>query len=118
MIAGWTYLSDSASSLVAYWVLSTWFQDALTVCPCLVLAGPPHEAMVVLGALKDLCLQPRLLAGFKRSDFRHLAGDPTLPPAEPNLGNRDADLLGSLTNWDFMLIEGEYLCCGGQRLFI
>src|ERR1700678_371302 len=54
MIAGWTYLSDSASALVAYWVLSTWFQDALTVCPCLVLAGPPHEAMVVLRALKDL----------------------------------------------------------------
>ena len=114
MIAGWTYLSDSASALVAYWVLSTWFQDALTVCPCLVLTGPPHEAMVVLRALKDLCLQPRLLAGFKRSDFRHLAGYRTLLLAEPNLGNRDADLLGTLTNWDFMLIEGEYLRCGGS----
>jgi hypothetical protein len=114
MIAGRTYLSDSASTLVAYWVLSTWFQDGLTVCPCLVLTGPHHEATGVLRVLKDLCFQPRRLLGFKKSDLRYLAGYRTLLLEEPNLGNRDADLLGSLTSWDFMLIAGEYLRCGGS----
>jgi hypothetical protein len=31
-----THLPQGISSLIAFWVISTWFQDALTVLPCLV----------------------------------------------------------------------------------
>jgi hypothetical protein len=46
MIAGRTSLPDSVSAMVAFWAISTWFQEALPVIPCLVITGPAHEAMV------------------------------------------------------------------------
>jgi hypothetical protein len=116
MIAGRTRLPDSVSTLVAFWAISTWFQDAFTVFPCLVISGPAHEAMVLLGILRDLCRTPTLLAGLKRGDFKELTGYRTLLISEPNLDNRTAALLGNLTNRHFLLIEqGSYLSCAGSR---
>ena len=116
IIAQRTHLPDRVSSLIAFWAISTWFQEAFTVIPCLVITGPAHEAMVVLSVLNDLCLRPRLLAGFKRADLRELAGYRTLLISEPNLDNRTATLLGSLTNRGFTIVEGGYCLHGaGSR---
>jgi hypothetical protein len=116
MIAGRTRLPDSVSALVAFWAISTWFQEALTIFPCLVITGAAHEAMTLLGVLRDLCRTPTLLAGFKRADLKDLNGYRTLLISEPNLDNRTAGLLGNLTNRDFLLVEqGSYLYCAGSR---
>ena len=116
MIAGRTRLPDSVSALVAFWAISTWFLEAFTVFPLLVISGPAHEAMVVLGVLNDLCWAPTLLAGFRRADLKELRGYRTLLISEPNLDNRTAALLGNLTNRHFILIEERsHLHCAGSR---
>jgi hypothetical protein len=116
MIVGRTRLADGVSALVAFWAISTWFQEAFTIFPALVITGPSHEAMVLLGALRDLCRTPTLLAGFKRADLKDLNGYRTLLISEPNLDNRTAALLGNLTNRDFLVVEqGSYLYCAGSR---
>jgi hypothetical protein len=116
MIAGRTSLTDNVSAMVAFWAISTWFQEAFPVIPCLVIRGPAHEAMVVLRVLRDLCRTPTLLAGFRRADLKDLNGHRTLLISEPNLDNRTAALLGNLTNRDFILLEqGSYLYCAGSR---
>jgi hypothetical protein len=104
MIAERTSFPDSVSALVAFWAISTWFQEALTIFPCLVITGDVHEGMVLLAVLRDLCRTPTLLAGFKRADLKDLNGYRTLLISEPNLDNRTAALLGNLTNRDFMLV--------------
>ncbi len=58
IIAGRTRLPESVSALVAFWAISTWFLDAFPVFPLLVISGPAHEAMLVLGVLNDLCSAP------------------------------------------------------------
>jgi hypothetical protein len=116
MIAGRTSLPDNVSAMVAFWAISTWFQEAFPVIPCLVITGPAHEAMVVLRVLRDLCRTPTLLAGLRRADLKDLNGHRTLLISEPNLDNRTAALLGILTNRDFILLEqGSYLYCAGSR---
>jgi hypothetical protein len=110
IIAGRTSLPDNVSALVAFWAISTFFQEAFLVIPCLVITGPAHEAIVLLRALHDLCRTPALLAGFKRADLKDLSGYRTLLISEPNLDNRTATLLGNLTNRGFILVEqGSYL---------
>jgi hypothetical protein len=101
IIAGRTGLPDSVSALVAFWVISTWFQNLFPVIPSLVITGPAHEAMVVLRVLYDLCCQPTLLAGFRRADLECLRFCWTLLISEPNVNNRTAALLGDLTNRGF-----------------
>lgn len=108
IIAGQTRLPDSVSALVAFWAISTWFLEAFTVFPLLVITGPAHEAMVVLGVLKELCWVSTLLAGFRRADLKELTGYCTLLIAEQNLDNRTAALLGNLTNRHFILIDQGY----------
>ena len=116
MIAGRTRLPDSVSALVAFWAISTWFLEAFTVFPLLVISGPAHEAMVVLDVLNDICWAPTRLAGFRRADLKELWGYQTLLISEPNLDNRTAALLGNLTNRHFILIEDRsYLHGAGSR---
>jgi hypothetical protein len=116
IIAGRTNIPDNVSALVAFWAISTWFQEVLPVIPCLVITGPAHEAMVLLRVLRDLCRTPTLLAGFRRADLKDLNRHRTLLISEPNLDNRTAALLGNLTNRDFILVEqGSYLCCANSK---
>ena len=112
-----THLPGVVSSLVAFWVISTWFQEALTVLPCLVISGPAHDATLVLRILKDFCRGPALLAGFRRSDLITLNfGCQTMLISEPNLDNRAAALVGNLTNQDFMIVEeGSRIYCARSR---
>ena len=103
-----TRLPADAAELVAFWVISTWFRRALKVCPCLIITGSPHDAMRVLHVLKTLCFQSALLAGFRRSHLKNL-GDCTSLIWEPNLDKRTAALLSSLTDREFLVVEGGYM---------
>jgi hypothetical protein len=116
IIAARTCLPDSVSALVAFWAISTWFLEALTVFPLLVISGPAHEAVVVLGVLKELCWSSTLLAGFRRANLNQVRGYHSLLISEPYLDNRTAALLGNLTNRHFILLEqGDVLHCAGSR---
>jgi hypothetical protein len=114
-IAGRTHLADGGSALVAFWVLSTWFRDALQVFPLLLVSGHAHEAFCVLNVLNELCYHPALMAGFRRRDLTDLHGATQLI-SEPTLDIRTAALFGNLTNRKFLLVdEGSLLGCAGSR---
>ncbi|MGA1983739.1 MAG: hypothetical protein ABSG84_14890 [Acidobacteriaceae bacterium] len=105
-----THLPEDAAEMVAFWVISTHFQDALTVLPCLIITGHPHEAGVVLHLLYTFCRRAALLAGFRRSDLGVLNwGCRTNLVSEPNLDKRTANLLSSLTDRNFMVVDGRSL---------
>jgi hypothetical protein len=107
-----THLPDDAAELVAFWLISTWFQDALTVLPCLVLTGPTHDAEGVLHVLRNFCRQPELLAGFRRSHLGVLRwGCMTNLVSEPNLDKRTVALLSNLTHRNFLVVAGSSLAC-------
>ena len=101
-----THLPEDAAELVALWVISTWFQDALTVLPCLVITGPAHDAMVVLRILGAFCRTPMRVADFRKGDLATLnRGCYTALISEPNLNKRNAALLGNLTNAGFRVVS-------------
>jgi hypothetical protein len=54
-------LTDEASSLVTYFVFSTFFCDCLQMTPCLVLQGENSEAVALLRILSWVCRHPLLL---------------------------------------------------------
>jgi hypothetical protein len=110
-----TNLSDADVAISAFWVISTWFQEALIVLPCLVITGPAHGATELLRVLHDLCCAPVLLAGFRRGDLKDVSCR-TLLIAETNMTSRTAALLGSLTNRGFIIVEqGSYLHCHSSK---
>jgi hypothetical protein len=110
-----TNLSDADVAISAFWVISTWFQEALIVLPCLVITGPAHEATELLRVLHDLCCASLLLAGFRRGDLKDVSRR-TLLISEPNLNKQTAALLGSLTNRGFMIVEQRsYLHCHSSK---
>jgi hypothetical protein len=107
-----THLPENVAEIVAFWVISTWFQDALTVLPCLVVTGPAHDAEVLLHALRDLCRGAALLAGFRQSHLSVLRwGCVTSLISEPNLDKRTANLLSNLTDRRYLVVEGGSLSC-------
>jgi hypothetical protein len=108
-LLGQATLTDDAAELIAFWLISAWFRDALAVLPCLVITGSSHAANSVLHVLRDFCPRAALLAGFRRSDLdatRHLW---TNLIAEPNLDKRTANLLSSLTDRKFSVVRGLYV---------
>jgi hypothetical protein len=114
-IGAQTHLSDVNIALAAFWVISTCFQEALIVLPCLVITGPDHEATELLRVLHDLCKGSLLLAGFRRGDLKDVSCR-TLLISEPNLNNQMAALLGNLTNRGFMIVEQRsYLNCHSAK---
>jgi hypothetical protein len=107
-----THLPEDAAELVAFWSISTWFQNSLTVLPCLVITGHAHDARVVLHVLGDFCRQAALLAGFRRSHLGMLRQScQTNLVSEPSLDRRTADLLSSLTDRRFLVVEDRSLTC-------
>jgi hypothetical protein len=110
-----TNLSDADVAIAAFWAISTWFQEALIVLPCLVITGPDHEATELLSVLYELCSGAVLLAGFRRQDLQVVYRG-TLLISEPNLSNQNAALLGNLTNRGFMVVEQRsYLYCHSSK---
>jgi hypothetical protein len=117
-----TRLVDQVSALLAFWVISTWLKDALTLYPCLVLTGPPHEAMLVLQTLEALCKRPIRVGTFNIAIVKDIpwAGDPTLLIYEPNLDRRMTALLGSSTRRGFLQFIGGYRfdLCGHKAIYV
>jgi hypothetical protein len=114
-IGAQTHLSEVNIAVAAFWVISTWFQEALIVLPCLVITGPAHEATELLRVLHDLCRGSLLLAGFRRGDLQEV-GRQTLLISEPNLNNQTAALVGNLTNRGFMIVaQRSYLYCHSSK---
>jgi hypothetical protein len=102
-----THLPEASAELVTYWIIYTWFQDVLHVLPCLVITGPMHDAMLVLDCLRDYCLAPAWVAGFRRSDLGVLkSACGTCLLSEPNLDKRTAAFLSNLTNRKCWFVEG------------
>jgi hypothetical protein len=104
MIVAQIQLPEDVAELVAFWAISTWFQETQAVFPCLVITGPAHEAMVLLRILKNLCRGAGLVAEFRRADLKDLNFHTVLISA-PNLDNRAAALLGNLTNPGFIIVD-------------
>ena len=105
-----TNLPEDAAEIVAFWVFSTYFQDALTVLPCLMITGNAHEAGVVLHLLCTFCRCAALLAGLRRSDLGVLRwGCQTNLVTEPNLDKRTAALLSSMTDRNCLVVDGQSL---------
>jgi hypothetical protein len=106
-----THLAENAADLTAFWAISTHFQDALSVLPCLVITGPAHDAVVVLHVLSDFCRGAKMLAGIRRSHLDALRRCQTNLVSEPNLDKRTADLLSNLTDRNFLVVQGPYMAC-------
>jgi hypothetical protein len=108
-----TILPEDAAELVAFWVILTWLQDAMTVLPSLVLTGAPHQASRVLRGLSTLCCEARLLSGFQRSHLGVLQRVcKTNLVWEPNLDKRTATLLSNMTDRNFVVVEhGSLISC-------
>lgn len=107
-----TILPEDAATLVAFWVISTHFQDASSVLPCLLVTGPARDAMVVLHVLSEFCREAKLLSGFRRADLSALqCVCKTNLVSEPNLDKRTAALLGDLTDRNFMVVDRGWLTC-------
>jgi|CZKZ01.1.fsa_nt_gi hypothetical protein len=105
-------LSEDAAELVAFFVISTWCQEALTVLPCLVISGSAHDAGVVLHVLKDFCRNAALVAGIRRSHLGVLhCACRTKLIWEPNLDRRTASLLSGLTDRNYMVVERGSMAC-------
>jgi hypothetical protein len=105
-----THLPADAAELIAFWVISTYFQDTLTVLPCLIITGPAHDAGVLLHLLFNLCRRAALLAGFRRSDLGVLRwGCQTNLILELHLDRRTASLLSSMTDQNCVIVDGQSL---------
>jgi hypothetical protein len=101
-----TNLPETAAELVVFWVISTYFQDALTILPCLVLTGIAHDAWSVLHVLGDFCRCAALLPGLRQCDLGPLRwGYQSNLISEPHLDKRTADLLSNLTDHRFLFVE-------------
>ena len=106
-----THLAEDAAEIIAFWVISTWFQDALSVLPCLIITGAAHDARALLHVVRDLCAPAVLLADFRRSHLSVLRRFQTRLIWEPDLDRRTADLLSNLTDRLFLVVEGGSLGC-------
>jgi hypothetical protein len=97
-------LSDANSALLAYWVLSTWFQDILPIAPGLAITGWAHEGDLVLRTLNACCYHPVLVAGITSATLNDVYWDrkPTLLISDPNLNKRMAVILGSSTSRGYL----------------
>jgi hypothetical protein len=105
-----THLPVDAAEMIAFWVISTWFQDDLSIRPCLVITGPAHDAEAVLSILRNFCPRAALLAGLKRGDLGVLRwACQTNLVWEPNLDKRTAALVSSLTVRNCMVVGGGAL---------
>ena len=119
-IAAQARLPERASRLLAYWVISTWFPDGLSLAPGLAILGPSYEGDLVLRTLRNFCRNPLLLTGITAADLRKINWriPPTLLCFEPNLTKQMAAILGSAAARGYMAGgAGTYLDFYCSRAF-
>jgi hypothetical protein len=88
-----TYLTEDASMLLAYWVISTLFQGVLAVAPCVVITGPAREAGMVIKLLNSLCRDSFLMNGGGKLTKLRLGVVGTCLLWESSLTNKTAALM-------------------------
>ena len=104
-----THISNKQSALLTFWVFSTWFQNVLTVLPCLAITGRAQEGEAILRTLQAYSYHPHLLAGLNSQSLKVIQWgcDPTLLISEPNLGRRMAVFLGCSTSRGYLAMKQD-----------
>jgi hypothetical protein len=105
-IAAQAFLPVQTCALPAYWVISTWFSDGLSIAPGLGIVGPSHEGDLVLRALRNFCRYPlMMMTGVTTTDIKNVNWHlpPTLLFYEPNVTKQLASLLGCTTRRGYMV---------------
>jgi hypothetical protein len=116
-IREWTNAPKEICTVLALWVLGTYFADCHPVLPCLVISGPAHHGMQVLRALQSVCSKSVLLPEFKRHDVAAYCGCWTILFFEPNLNKKAAALLGTMTSSNIRTADG-YLSGHGRSVAV
>jgi len=117
-ISAQTRLSEKDSALLTFWVFSTWFKDALSVAPCLIISGWANNGEVVLRTLREFSSHGILMAGINSASLKGIRWDVvvTLLISEPNLAKRMADLIDCSTCRDYLALkEGEFFDFFGPK---
>jgi hypothetical protein len=109
-IAEQTQLSGNESALQTSWVFATWFQEFLSIAPCLAIIGWAREGDLVLRTLRAFSRNGILVAGLTRANMDRLfySQTPTLLISEPNLSKRMASFLGCITRRGYMEEKNGY----------
>lgn len=89
-------VNEDQASLFAFWCMTSWFQDAVAVMPCLTVSGPYPIGDRILLSLAPWCLRARILAGLEHQTFT-VSQRETLLISTPSLTDRQAARLGTLT---------------------
>ena len=107
-IAEQALLPHEASSLLTFFVLSSWLTDALPLAPCLAITGSAEAGDRVLQTLRILCRNPLLMIGINVRSLQTIYWDPppTLLFNEQNLTKQKATFLGCSTRRGYL--QGEW----------
>lgn len=108
-IAEQTGISKRSSSLLAYWVFSTWFTEALPLAPCLAIGGSTHGGDVVLRTLKMLCRNSLLMASVNADALKRVNWHvpPTLLIYEPDVSKKLIAIIGASTRPGYLVSSRE-----------
>jgi hypothetical protein len=109
-IAEQTHLAEHNCALLAFWVFSTWFQDANPILPALLITGSAFAGDIVLRCLKALSYHSLLLAGINIPDLNVIPWDesPTLIISKPNFGKKLDTIVGCTASRGYSLISGNH----------
>lgn len=120
-IAAQAFLPAQTSALLAYWAISTWFSDGLSLAPGLGIVGPLYEGDLVLRALRNFCRYPlMMMTGITTTDLKNVKWylPPTLLFYEPNVTKQLASLLGCTTRRGYLVGDaGGYKDFFGPKAF-
>lgn len=101
-----THAPRDICAALAIFAFGTFFGDCHPTLPCLVIAGPPHQATQLLRALQLICCRSALLPAFRRTDVADYSNLWTLLLLEPDMTSRTAALLGAMANSNFTSADG------------
>lgn len=103
-IAEHALLSKRASSLLAFFSLSSWFADCLGIAPCLTISGSAEEGDRVLQTLRTFCHNPKMMSGINIANLKTIPwhAPSTLLFYEPNLTKQMATFLGCSTRRGYL----------------
>ncbi len=110
-IATQAALPAQTSALLAYWTMSTWFTDGLSLAPGLSIIGPPFEGDLVLRTLRNYCRYPLMMTGVNTSDLKRVNWytTPTLLFYAPDVSRAMISLMGCTTSRGYLVNDaGKY----------
>jgi len=120
-IAAQAFLPAQTSALLAFWAISSWFSDGLSLAPGLGIVGPLYEGDLVLRALRNFCRYPlMMMTGITTTDLKNVRWylPPTLLFYEPNVSKQMASLLGCTTRRGYLVGDaGGYKDFFGPKAF-